>query len=147
MADIYTTLKKKGTDDNVYPNVKVQNMPIAPSIQSGDNTHVVTAGLIYKEFKKASNEFTASENGYPDEDDVIGWNLTASDMEELSDIVIIFTNATAGDDYTLHFNPKTATRVRHSNYEEYVMIAPYDAYRVAVLTFNATALTAQLTSL
>ena len=145
--DIYTTLKQKGTENSIYPNVKAQNMPLATSIQSGDNTHVVTADLIYQEFKKTSNEFTASDNGHPDEDNVIGWNLTASDMDELSDIVIVFTDATAGDDYTLHFNPKTATRVRHSNYEEYVMTAPYNAYRVAVLIFNATALTAQLTSL
>ena len=145
--DIYTTLKQKGTENNIYPNVKAQNMPLASSIQSGDTSHVVTADLIYKEFKKASNEFTASGSGYPDEDAVVGWNLTVSDMEELSDITIVYTDSQTGDDYILHFNPKTATRVRHSNYEEYVMIAPYNAYRVAVLSFNATDLTAELTSL
>lgn len=145
--DIYTTLKQKGTENNIYPNVKAQNMPLASSIQSGDTSHVVTADLIYKEFKKASNEFTASDNGDPDESNVVGWNLTASDMDELSDITIVYTNTQSGDDYIIHFNPKTATKVHHSNYEEYVMIAPYNAYRVAVLTFNATALTAQLTSL
>ena len=145
--DIYTTLKQKGSENNVYPNVKAANMPLATDIQSGDNEHVVTADLIYKEFKKASNEFTASENGDPDEDPVVGWNLTAADMEELSDITIVFTDNQTGDDYILHFNPKTATRVHHSNYEEYVMIAPYNAYKVAVLSFDATSRIAQLTSL
>lgn len=145
--DIITTLKKEGTEDNIYPNVKAANMPLASSIQNGDTTHVVTADLIYQEFKKASNEFTASDSGEPDEDTVVGWNLTASDMEELSDITIVYTNTQSGDDYIIHFNPKTATRVRHSNYEEYVMIAPYNAYKVAVLSFDATSLTAQLTSL
>lgn len=145
--NIYTTLKQKGTENNIYPNVKAQNMPLASSIQSGDNTHVVTADLIYKEFKKASNEFTSTGSGYPNEEAVVGWNLTAFDMDELSDITIVYTDTQSGDDYTLHFNPKTATRVHHSNYEEYIMIAPYSAYRVAVLSFNATDLTAELTSL
>lgn len=122
MADIYTTLKKKGTDDNVYPNVKAQNMPIATA---NENTteKVPSASLVYPlltgdEYNSAftaiptiSNPDVLNGFSYEDQNDFIA---LASYVYRMDDDV-------GGESIEIVFKPVDACKVRGDNFTKYLM--------------------------
>ena len=122
MANIYTTRKKKGTDDNVYPNVKAQNIPMATT---NENTteKVASASLVYPLLTSDvySSAFTAIPT-VANPDVLYGFSYEdQNDFIALASYVYRMDDDVGGESIEIVFKPVDACKVRGDNFTKYLM--------------------------
>lgn len=115
MADITTTLKKKGTSDNVYPNVKLANIPYTSSLSSRDTTKLIAQSAVYDALTSTVQVDTGITTD-PSTGTTFTWDISQATFESIANVIL--TLEVSGVDITLNFFKRHCFVARYSDHEE-----------------------------
>ena len=132
MPDIYTTLKQKGTSNNVYPNVRKNNIPYDDTLSQSTSKFPTSAAV----YKTVLTTYTSDNNSIYDYPDVtpatIAWGVGESDIEEIPNFIVELSVTRYNIDYSFAFSIHNSTLTRYSDHTVYTFTAN-DEYRTWIL--------------